>query len=987
MQVVFNWYFEGFYLLMYPLNKTLTLMLRRLLFFYLTVFIATGLSAQDYRTIDGTGNNTQDNDWGATDAPLRSLTSNGFRDQVSRPGGIDRPNPRIISNELFAQDGFLADRMALSDFTWVFGQFIDHDVILSPNNPTEDASIAVTFRDQFMNPSGLVPAFIPMNRSMGIAGTGTDPSNPRRYFNALTAWIDGSAIYGSDTTRAVWLRSLVDGKLKVSSGNLMPYNTFTLEEDGEIDHDSPEMENENPFIEKLFVAGDVRANENPLLCAFHTIFVREHNRLCDILKAEHPDWDDEQLYLYARKINCGYLQAIVYEEWLPAMGVQLSPYNGYDNTINPGMSNIFVTAAFRLGHTLLNSNILRVDNNGNPIPEGHIVLKDAFFNPSVIPAVGGLDPYIKGMATQVQQEMDSKIIDDVRNFLFGPPGSGAGGLDLASININRGRERGLPDFNTVRENFGLAPYVTCGAICDDTTAAQTLEDLYGTPDKVDPWVGMLAENHMSDALFGETIMKIFEEQFTALRDGDRFYYMNDPILSQAEKIGIQNTTFRDVIMRNTNIDIMQENVFLATDHDVVCSAPSSRLQLNGAVKNEDGESVNNVDISLETYTPDVNQKTTDTTGLFAFDNVLACEEYFIRPIKNDDYRNGVSTADIVRLSKHILELEELDSPYKLIAADVNNSGTITAFDMVDLRKLVLTITDRFPGNPSWKFVDADYEFLDSKRPLDEDFPELININSLEDTTNVEFVAIKIGDVNGTARVNNLSGNKAEDRNGQFTMTVKDQVFGAGELVQVDFYAAQIAEMEGFQFSLDYDESALSLVNIQQKSLQNLQAENFYANEDKGLINASWNGHDKNTEKMALFSIYFQTKTEGRLQELLSFDSSMLPAEAYTKGISIKDLKLEFEVSNNEQSTFVLYDNQPNPFNNQTVIGFELPSASNVNLAVFDLTGKIILTKNMNADSGYNQFEVRKQELSNPGVYYYQLSTDYGSATKKMITIQ
>jgi hypothetical protein len=164
--------------------------------------------------------------------------------------------------------------------------------------------------------------------------------------------------------------------------------------------------------------------------------------------------------------------------------------------------------------------------------------------------------------------MDSKIIDDVRNFLFGPPG--AGGLDLAAININRGRERGLPDFNTIRANLGLRKYFFFQQMDWNYNILIKMVKTYKNVNKVDPWVGMLVERPRPGKLFGETIMTIMEEQFGALRDGDRFFYENDPVLSDDEKRMIRNTTMYDVLMRNTRIELMQRNVFKAMPHDQIC---------------------------------------------------------------------------------------------------------------------------------------------------------------------------------------------------------------------------------------------------------------------------------------------------------------------------------------------------------------------------------------------------------------------------------
>jgi len=209
------------------------------------------------------------------------------------------------------------------------------------------------------------------------------------------------------------------------------------------------------------------------------------------------------------------------------------------------------------------------------------------------------------MAAQVQQELDCKVIDDVRNFLFGLPGQG--GLDLAAININRGRERGLGDFNSIREDIGLPRLQSISELTSNAEDVALLQDLYGSVDEIDSWVGMLAEDHMPDAMFGNTIMAIMVDQFQRLRDGDKFYYLNDPALSEAEKLEITNTTFRDVIMRNSGVDVMQDNVFTAVDPiDLIVGPVIEQTDLNAVLY--PNPSLNNVFVkvhAVEDYTVDL----------------------------------------------------------------------------------------------------------------------------------------------------------------------------------------------------------------------------------------------------------------------------------------------------------------------------------------------------------------------------------------------
>ncbi len=529
-------------------------------------FVTVAMGQSD-RPIDGFGYNQLNPQWGATFDVQPRLSPADYADGISEPKlGADhgKVNPRIISNQIFAQTEQINSELALSDFTWVFGQFVDHDIILSENSHEQLSNIIIPEDDEHFAPGGIIR----MARSEAAEGTGI--TTPREHVNNITAFLDLSTIYGSDDARAIWLRTLEDGKLKVSAGNMLPWNTSDGEFNSNVDPDSPFMADDTRSLIKMYVAGDVRANENPLLIAFHTLFVREHNRLCDIEKEDHPGWNDERLYQGARKKLIAFYQKIIYSEWLPSLGVVLPNYAGYNETVNPQITNEFSTAAFRMGHTLINSTLIRMDNDGEELKSGNITLRDAFFNPLVVEYAGGIDPYFKGMATQVQQEFDCKVIDDVRNFLFGAPG--AGGLDLAAININRGRERGLSDYNTLRAHLGMPRLSSFSELTDDVEDAEAMEDLFGSIDNVDPWVGMLAEPHLEGGLFGNLVTTIMEKQFQALREGDRFFYENMDF-SNEELAEVNSISMRDILMRNTDISLMQEEVFLAMPHNAIEGGP------------------------------------------------------------------------------------------------------------------------------------------------------------------------------------------------------------------------------------------------------------------------------------------------------------------------------------------------------------------------------------------------------------------------------
>ena len=965
-------------------------MLRQTFLLICTIcFISSGFS-QNNRTIDGTLNNLQNADWGAAGAELNLITSLDYEDGISTPAGASRENPRIISNTLFAQSTALNDPLNLSDYTWVFGQFIDHDVVATSGDPTEYAGIHVNFPDPQFNPNGLFPnIFVHMNRNIAMEGTGTSIANPRRHTNNITSWIDGSGVYGSDEERANYLRSFVDGKMKTSVGNMLPFNTTTGELDGEIDPNAPHMENENPFIEKLFVAGDGRANEQPLLIGMHVIFVREHNRLCNELKIAHPDWTDEALYQHARKMVGGFIQSIVYEEWLPAMGVHLPEYQNYDPSAHPNISNVFSAAAFRLGHTLLNSNITQVDNDGTPMDT--LTLRDAFFNPMSV--MNGLDPFFKGMAIQVEQDCDGKVVDDVRSFLFGPPELGAGGLDLAAININRGRERGLADFNTIRTDLGLSAYTSFSEICSDPVVYGHLEDMYNDDiNNIDAWVGMLVENHMPDALFGETIMEIMIQQFGVLRDGDRFYYENDPVLSADEKAEIANTTLRDIIMRNTGITIMQANVFEAMPHDSICTATLAQMDLGGGINLENGLQVDEVNINLlDAGSSLVDNIITDGDGNFVFQNLGSCEHYTIEPSYNEDIRNGVNTFDMVKLSKHILLLENLDSPYKLIAADVNNNGDINVSDLVNLQRVILYLDSGFTNNDGWRFVDANHTFSNPTNPwAGNGFPESVEIPSLSETNSLaNFVAIKVGDLTNDADPSNFLSGDTRDEDPIHFYT-KDVKIIAGQEYKLAFHVDDLKNIEGYQYTLNFNQDALEFMELIPGEQDNLSLQNFGLLLEHGAITTSWIGNDLLEKKDAVFHISFLAKKNGQLSDLLSLNSSFTNSEAYDKARGQLEVALKFEQDNQffvPSTTFELYQNKPNPFNSITTIGFNLPEEGQASLTIYDISGRALKIIQQDFAKGYNEVVIDRSDLPGDGLFYYDLNAAAGSLTKKMIINQ
>jgi len=499
--------------------------------------------------------NAQKAEWGAADIPLyRELpAAYGSSDRKNALGGVNRPSPREISNVVIDEPVTQFTTRVLSTLVYQWGQFLDHEITLTPTGNTEYAPIPLPEDEEIFTED------IPFYRSefrmtQGIGGT------VRQQLNLNTSFIDGSVVYGSDSQRALWLRTLTNGKLKTSSGNLMPYNTTDGELASPIDPGAPSMKNDNGGTSKTFVAGDVRAAENPVLASIHTLFVREHNTICDRLVSQGFT-DDELIYQMARKEVGALIAAITYEEFLPALGIILEPYSGYKSYVRPDIMNSFATAAYRLGHTMVSDDVVLADDNCEEVGPGEMELVEVFWNPSLV-ADYGIDIFIKGASSHDQYETDTKINDVLRNFLFGNPNDPVRfGIDLGSLNIQRGRDHGLTDYNTARRFYTGSVARSFSDISPVDSIARALDDLYGSVNNVDLWIGILSEEHLPNKSVGRTLHAMLKTQFEKLRDGDYYFYLNDPYLPNQIRNEIRNTTFSDVIKRNTDLTNILPNAF------------------------------------------------------------------------------------------------------------------------------------------------------------------------------------------------------------------------------------------------------------------------------------------------------------------------------------------------------------------------------------------------------------------------------------------
>ena len=417
-----------------------------------------------------------------------------------------------------------------------------------------------------------------------------------------------------------------------------------------------------------------------------------------------------------------------------------------------------------------------------------------------------------------------------------------------------------------------------------------------------------------------------------------------------------------------------------TDNNDVCGGSGSVLA--GEVLTDHTQAVEKVNMTLSSPGHFFPTFTTATNGAFRFFNVPTGQDYVITPERNDDHRNGVSTLDLVRIQKHLLGIEPFTSPCQYIAADANNNQQVSAIDLIEIRKLILGIYTQYPANTSWRFVEKGFE-LDPFNPWP--FSEKIQIPALaqDSIMHNDFTAVKVGDVNNTAKANAL---QIQPRDGRRILHVKammkDEVV-KGEIVEMQLTLPEI--LNGFQWT--FETQGLEFEGIHSDDIR-IDEQHIGLIRD-GVVTMSWNNDFvpvANANSQMIFTIRWKATASGHASDLIHLTSKVTPAEAYAINDEVMDVKLAFE---NEIGTseFALYQNKPNPWNGQTVIGFDLPEAGNAVLTIFDVAGKEVAKISGTYKAGYNTITLTEKEIPSIGVMYYRLESGEYSASKKMVMIK
>lgn len=410
------------------------------------------------------------------------------------------------------------------------------------------------------------------------------------------------------------------------------------------------------------------------------------------------------------------------------------------------------------------------------------------------------------------------------------------------------------------------------------------------------------------------------------------------------------------------------------DNQESCFA-RDRANITGQIITENGMQIEAVTIDLSGDI--ILNESTDNEGHYLLD-LPKGKNYIIEPSKTDDPLNGITTFDLILINKHILGITPFDSPYQHIAADVNKSGTITAYDLVQLRQLILNITPDFLINKSWRFIDSNYQFV-TKNPENEPFTEKVEVTNLTvDAIILDFIGVKIGDINRSASFQAFEVERGRSKPISFPLWMEDQLLEMGQQIDLPFIIPDLSTIEGLQFALNFKD--LEIVNLTE-GLATAEHFNLKAIEEGQLV-MSWHKSKALNANNQLFNLTVKAKNSGRLSELLMLNETRMLAEVYFIDEMVKPINIQFKTTE-KTGTFELFQNRPNPFNDQTVIAFYLPQKGIIDLNIKDIQGRTVKQITRKYDKGMRQIIIDRQDLPSTGLFFYQLTDGQKIWTKKM----
>lgn len=439
-----------------------------------------------------------------------------------------------------------------------------------------------------------------------------------------------------------------------------------------------------------------------------------------------------------------------------------------------------------------------------------------------------------------------------------------------------------------------------------------------------------------------------------------------------------NSDFCTVTLR------VQDNTNACNLDDIDEGDPNGRINISGNIYQSNMAPIESLDVQLQASLPEFPMvRKTNGNGQYLFSSLAKNQDYVVNPILDKDHTNGVSTLDLVLIQRHILGMETLNSPYKMIASDINSDLKINSLDLVELRKLILGIHETFPNNQSWRFVETSQN-MNSEHPFP--FVDKVKLSGLNFSTGgIDFIGVKIGDVNESVEMNAKNNNL--DSRSALTLTQSRVTGKAGETVTVSVSGDEALKALGLQMSLFVPAEIGKMTDITSQTVSLKDEHVAWNQSSSGVVNVSWNTQEESLLSNDFMTVSVKLNKNVENAEILSlFDGGLKPEMYSTEGNTVKGQTFRFS-SLHMEDKFELFQNVPNPFTGKTTVSFNLPIESQVKITIYDVTGKVIYKHEDYYGKGRHNADIDIQSIDVQGLLYYRVDTQYDSAVKRMIAIK
>jgi len=428
--------------------------------------------------------------------------------------------------------------------------------------------------------------------------------------------------------------------------------------------------------------------------------------------------------------------------------------------------------------------------------------------------------------------------------------------------------------------------------------------------------------------------------------------------------------------REKNKDSVQVLIVFTNNVGVKCE-PELPI-ISGKISTEDHQTVGMVSVNLESPGHVYPTFYTTQNGEFQFNHITVPANVIISAERDDNHKNGVSTLDLVRIKKHLLGIEPLDSPFDYIAADANNSQNVSTIDIVELRKLILGVYSKLPNNKSWRFFAKNSTVQDSTHPWP--FKETIALNVTGDVSDADFIGIKIGDVNNTVQANAQALVTRESYQ-PIVFTIAPGKYEANEIVNIDFSINDLKSFNGFQFTLsDPDLEFLSASS----NIIDLSGDDYALFDDR--MTMSWFILEDLAidQSQILFTIKARAKNSGNLEQSLQLNSEITDAELYSADETFIPKIL---IKTNDEDPLILMAPEPNPWSTACTITFHMHKEGNLIFNVYNMNGAIVFSEEKYYSGGYHEIQLNANDVTSDGLLFYTLQIGNENKSGKFVLLK